>query len=249
MQELNALWWLVVILPPLLFIQRQVHREMQTIFYLITGRLDISIWLFSLIFFPGVFLHECSHYLMARILGVRTAGFSILPQVKSDGHIQMGFVETARSDMIRQALIGLAPLLSGCAVVAYIGIWRLGVTGLWLPLINLDGAAALDQLGLIYARPDFWLWFYLLFAVGSTMFPSRSDQRAWLPLAILVTLALGLAILAGAGGWMAAHMMPAVTTLFSGLASILAIILLVHLVIFIPLAFIRYFIAGLLRRA
>jgi hypothetical protein len=87
----------------------------------------------------------------------------------------------------------------------------------------------------VYAQPDFWLWFYLLFVVSSTMFPSRSDQRAWLPLIIFVCASLGLAILAGAGDWMMANLMPTVAILFSGLASILAISLLVHIIFYAPL--------------
>jgi hypothetical protein len=235
MVELGGWWWLVILLPPLLYIQRMLHREMQEIFYLLSGRQEVALLLFSMVFFPGVLLHESSHYLMARMLGVRTAGISIWPRMMTNGRLQLGYVETAKSDILRQALIGLAPLLAGCTVVVYVGIVRLGMTSIWQPLSRLDGSAILHQMGVVYAQPDFWLWFYLLFVVSSTMFPSRSDQRAWLPLIIFVCASLGLAILAGAGDWMMANLMPTVAILFSGLASILAISLLVHIIFYAPL--------------
>ena len=56
-------------LGPLLLLQRALHREIQVVFLLITRRPEITVALFSLLFFPGVLLHEGSHYLMAKILG------------------------------------------------------------------------------------------------------------------------------------------------------------------------------------
>ena len=50
-------------------------------------------------------------------LRVRTGRFSLLPKMLPDGHLRLGFVETARVDVVRDALIGLAPLLSGAVGV------------------------------------------------------------------------------------------------------------------------------------
>jgi len=233
MNDLNGLGWLVILLPLLLLIQRQMHRELQEIFLILSGRLDIALILFSIVFFPGVFLHETSHYLAARLLGVPTGRFSILPQVKKN-KLQLGYVETAQSDMVREALIGLAPLLSGCGVVVYVGIARLGLVDLWNSLSHWDSAGLLSQAGVIYRQPDFWLWFYLLFTVSSTMFPSRSDQRAWLPLAFFTLVLGGIGVFSGAGEWMFAHLKPMAGILFTSLASIFAISLLVHLIFYLP---------------
>ena len=51
--------------------------------------------IFSILFLPGVFLHEFSHFVMAKILRVRTGKFSIFPQSLPDGRLQLGYVETA----------------------------------------------------------------------------------------------------------------------------------------------------------
>ncbi|MBP1701841.1 MAG: putative rane protein, partial [Chloroflexi bacterium] len=95
MINLQALGWLLVILAPLLLFQRYLHRELQAVLLILTRRADLTIMLFSLIFLPGVVLHEASHWLMAKLLRVPTGRFSILPRPMGNGRLQMGFVETA----------------------------------------------------------------------------------------------------------------------------------------------------------
>ena len=90
---------------PLLFLQRFLQREIQSIFLLITRQPEISMALFSIIFLPGVVLHEVSHYLMAILLGVRTGRFSILPKKLEGGRIRLGYVETVSTDFVRDALV------------------------------------------------------------------------------------------------------------------------------------------------
>ena len=62
MQVLNDLVWLLLVLGPLLFLQRRLHTDIQLIFLHLTRRLELAIMCFSLLFFPGVLLHEGSHY-------------------------------------------------------------------------------------------------------------------------------------------------------------------------------------------
>ena len=175
--NLDGLLWLLLLLGPLLILQRSLHRETQVLFLVITRRPDISIALFSLLFFPGVLLHESSHYLMARLLGVHTGRFSLLPRSMDDGRLQLGFVETASSDWFRDALIGAAPLLTGGLFVAYAGLNRLGLLALWETFTLREGTALPDALSHLFGRPDFWVWFYLTLTVSSTMLPSASDRR------------------------------------------------------------------------
>ncbi len=93
----GTLLYLLLLLVPLLYLQRFLQREIQAIFLLITRQPEISMALFSLIFLPGVLLHEISHFLMAHLLGVRTGRFSIIPKKLEGGRIQLGYVETASS--------------------------------------------------------------------------------------------------------------------------------------------------------
>ena len=67
----NALW-LILTMALLAWLQMRLHQEVQLFFLLITRNPKLAILLFSLVFLPGVFLHEISHYLTAKLLRVRT---------------------------------------------------------------------------------------------------------------------------------------------------------------------------------
>lgn len=233
--QIDGLIWLVVCLAPFLLVQRWLHREIQAVFLLITRRPDLTIGLFSLLFFPGVLLHEASHFLMAQLLRVRTGRFSILPKVQPGGQLQLGFVETARADFLRDALIGMAPLVSGGAAIAYLGISRLGLTSLGIFVSRAQWPQLWQALVQLPDLPDFWIWFYLAFTISSTMLPSASDRRAWLPLAVILVILAGVAILAGAGPWILSNLAPRVNQLLLTLATIFGISLILHLFLAVPI--------------
>jgi hypothetical protein len=159
-----------------------LHRELQGIFLLLTRRPAVALGLFSLLFFPGVLLHEVSHFLTAKLLRVRTGRFSVMPKVLPDGRLRMGYVETAPSDTLRDALIGAAPLVTGSLLIAYLGAYRLGLSALATLALQENWDVFWAWLGALPNQPDFWLWFYLAFTISSTMLPSASDRRAWLPI-------------------------------------------------------------------
>ena len=232
--QLDGLRWAVLTLIPFIFLQRTLHRTLQAVFLLITRRAEVALAIFSLLFFPGVLLHEISHFLMAKVLWVRTGKFSLIPRRTEDGRLLMGFVETAPADILRDALIGAAPLLVGSAFVAFAGLFHLRVVTLWEALSALNVEAALAALGAVYNRPDFWLWFYLIVAVSSTMLPSHADRRAWLPVLLVILLLVGLAALVGAGPWMVANLAPLFNNALRALAIVLAISAVVHLVVLLP---------------
>jgi hypothetical protein len=235
----DGLIWLLLILGPLVFFQQRLHLEMQAIFLLITRRADLTLVLFSMLFFPGVVLHEGSHFLMARLLMVRTGRFSLLPRPLDGGRVRLGYVETERSDLVRDALIGLAPLIAGGVFVAYAGLARLGLHRLWDNLVLEGPRGLLEQLPGLQSMPDFWLWFYLLFVISSTMLPSASDRRAWLPLSLGVGLLLVLALLAGAGPWMLANLAPTLDRVLRAVAVVLTISLIIHLILLVPFYLLR----------
>lgn len=169
-------------LVPLVLLQRLLHREIQAVLLLLTRHPQLTVALFSILFFPGVFIHETSHYLMAKLLRVRTRGFSLIPNTLPDGRLQMGYVETEAADIVRDSLIGLSPLIAGSLFVAYAGLNRLHLHTLWDVLRN--GQINLFWMGLrlLPTVKDFYLWFYFTFAVSSTMMPSDSDRHSWIPM-------------------------------------------------------------------
>jgi hypothetical protein len=230
----DGLFWFLGCLAAFIFAQRRLHQELQVIFLLVTRHPTVTVGIFSLLLFPGVLVHELSHYLMARLLGVRTGRFSLLPAVLADGTVRLGYVETAQVDFGRDALIGIAPLLSGGALTAYLGIERLGFLQLAESFSRGGLGGFWQQFMALPQQSDFWLWFYLTLAISSTMLPSASDRRGWLPLGLTVGGLALLAVLAGAGPWMMENLAPGLNQLLRGLAVVLAISLVVHVVLLLP---------------
>jgi len=225
-------------LVPLIVLQRILHREIQAVFLILTRDIRLTMGIFSILFLPGVFLHELSHFVVAKILQVRTGKFSIFPQSLPDGRLQLGYVETARADVVRDSLIGAAPLIVGTLFVAYVAIYQLQLRVLWDVFRN--GQFDLFWMG-VRALPrvkDFYLWFYLAFAVSSTMMPSESDSHAWLELLISIGVLISIALLVGAGPWMLSNIAPRLSNFLSSVAVIFGLSGFVHVLLILPTALI-----------
>ncbi|MFQ5407983.1 MAG: hypothetical protein ACE5FI_06110 [Anaerolineales bacterium] len=198
MSFLAAWGWLLITLPPLLYLQRWITRHIQIIFQLLVQHDQIAIVLNQLLFIPGVLVHETSHWLMAKLVGARTVGFSIWPQRQDDGTLRMGFVQTERVDFVREALIGVAPLLAGSGVVVLISYSRLAAGDVGGALALGDLALAAERLRLADTR-DLLVWLYFLFTLSNTMLPSASDRRAWPTVVLLLAILGGLLAYLGVG--------------------------------------------------
>lgn len=195
-QALASFLWVAAALPVLLWLQRWIHRHLRGLAYLLTGRQSWAVILYALVLFPGVLLHELSHWLFANLLGVRTGAVSLLPRQQSDGSIQLGYVEYyrhGRLDPLRESLIGGAPLITGMLAILLIGIHIFDVPALRSALTSGEALTLTTALGQLFQTPDFFLWLYLIFVVSNAMLPSPSDRRAW-PAFIILLLA-GAAIL------------------------------------------------------
>jgi hypothetical protein len=243
---LESLIYLFLLFVPLLFLPRFLQREIQTIFLLITHQPEISLALFSLIFFPGVLLHESSHYLMAHLLGVRTGRFSLIPKKLGDGRLHLGYVETASTDFFRDALIGAAPLFAGGLFVGFIAVSQLSLNTLWESLVQGQTVSFRLILTSIMNQPDFWLWFYLVFTVSSTMMPSSSDRKAWLPLILVIAAISGLILLFGAGPWLYSHFGSVIKSAIDAITIVFGITVFIHICLLPPVWVIRKLLMHLL---
>ena len=192
-----SLVWLIIVFFLMLVLRRWIEAHVQGAAYLITGDPAVALWIFVLIFLPGTLVHELSHWLMARLLGVRTGRIVIWPQAKRDGTLWLGAIQIGRADPVRSSLIGLAPLMSGSLLVALIGAH--------LQLDALGDALASGRWELVWESlvhsmrlPDFWLWLYLLFAIANRMLPSPADREPWKPVIIFLTI---LSVVVISAGW------------------------------------------------
>jgi hypothetical protein len=226
--------WFILTLLPLVILQRLLHREIQAVLLIVTRSPQVTVGLFSILFFPGVFLHELSHFVMAKILRVQTGKTSLIPKSMPDGRLQMGYVETAQTDIVRDSLIGIAPLIAGSLFIAYAGLNRMGLDTLLGVLANGQIELFWAGLKLLPQVDDFLLWFYLAFAVSSTMMPSESDRHAWLPLGLWTAGLLTLAIFAGAGTWMFDNIAPLLNNFLGSVATLFGLSVALHIILLLP---------------
>lgn len=245
--QFTSLGWFLVGVIGLAFLQRRLHQEIQSVLFLITRRIDLALAIFSILFLPGVLIHELSHYLAARLLRVPVGRFSIIPQSLPDGRLRMGYVETAQTDFFRDAVIGAAPLICGSIFVAYAGFLHLDFPTLWERVSSGDFLSMLSSITLAINQPDFWIWFYMIFVVSSTMFPSESDRRAWGPILLTIAIFLALLFVAGAGPWLWENLASYLLRLMQILSLIFILSALVHLILWPPFWLLRLFLERIFR--
>ena len=215
----------------LLLMDRALHYRMQLLLLQFARRRGIALVLYYLILFPGVLLHELSHYLAATVLLVRTYGFSVWPKFGKDDSLELGAVTVERTDFLRQTLIGAAPLLVGATAVILIGTWRLNFGDLLaaVSLGDFDGIRA--ALIALWQHDDAWLWLYLMFCIGNSLLPSASDRRSW-PLTTLgVAVIVGVLAFVGLGSLAAQLLAGPVDWAARALATAFALITLLDLLV------------------
>ena len=186
---------LLMIVAPLLWLRRWITLHLQGLGLLLWSHSDMAMVLYFLALLPGIALHELSHWLFAKGLGVRTGKVTLWPARQKGGRMRLGSVEMVRSDPFRGSLIGLAPLITGSGVIFLIGDRVLSVNRAVDALLTADWRAAWASLAAYGQAADLWLWLYVVFAVSNTMWPSESDRQSWLT-AFLFVAAIGLATFA-----------------------------------------------------
>jgi hypothetical protein len=173
----------------ILLLSRISLKNSQTIYiglYKITKTRSLAQALFGLFFLPGIIIHELSHALIATFLGVRLGKINLFPSIYShQKQLVLGSVEVAKTDFIRQSLIGAAPTLIGSLIL----LW---LTSLVFPtltqfnvsqLINLINHSSLVMVAAIY----------LIFVISSTFQTSSSDRTAW-PLFLLLIAIISIVL-------------------------------------------------------
>jgi hypothetical protein len=233
--------WLFASMFPFIMAQRWLSRELQLVLLLFTRKQTFALGIYSILLFPGVFLHEVSHFLVARVMLVRTGKVSLFPRLMPDGLLRLGYVETEKADVFRSAFIGAAPIVTGGIAITYLWANQLGLEPLVRELINGHLQNFMEGLKILSSQSGFWVWAYLALAISSTMLPSASDRRSWPSFLFVAVLLIGLGALLGMGGWLTDNAAPWFNTRLIDLSKALAISLGLQVVLAIPLCILRYF--------
>ena len=150
----------------------QLVRQLTRLIHNLGGGQRGTIITWSIIFLPGTIIHEVSHFLVAAFTGARTGRVEIFPEyledeVDSDKKgVALGYVQTQTLNPIRGFLVGIAPFISGIALMIFLASQIQG---------SYEGKNY--QLLIILG--------YLFFTIANSFFPSWSDIKQTLPLVVI----------------------------------------------------------------
>ena len=170
MSLLVLLLWLAVTYTLLFLFRFLLISRFSGLALLIFNRPGLGVTLFNILLFPGVIIHELSHFLMAAMLNVPTGKITIFPH-QDEGEQRLGSVQIAHTDPLRESLIGGAPLVTASVSLVALAHWQF--PGLF------TSAPTLTQIIPPLSHLQTWIWFYAVFTLSNTMFTSKSDRRAW----------------------------------------------------------------------
>lgn len=241
-------FWVAITLPIIYFFHRWIHRHLHGVALLLTGNKSWAIILYAIVLFPGVLLHELSHWLTATLLGVRTGKFSVLPKTNADGYIQLGYVEYYKSKQvgpIRESLIGAAPLITGTIVILLIAFKIFDVTILAGAVQSGNIEQLTDALTQLFGTTDFLLWLYLLFTIANAMMPSGSDRRAWPAFALFMILLAVVLYILGLANVLVERLVGPVSTTFGYLGLAYSLVIGVDLVFMLIIYLVEWILSRL----
>lgn len=158
----------ILALVVLYILSRIFIQKLFIVLYRLTKSREKASFLLSLIFLPGTFIHEISHFITALFLLVPVGELNFIPEVSDDG-LKLGSVKIGETDFIRGTLIGIAPFLVGGSLI----LWLISFTLLPGNLNNPWIVALL---------------IYIVFEITHTMFSSWSDLYSVLELVIFVII-------------------------------------------------------------
>lgn len=140
----------------LYFVSQKIHRLNARLLITLTKNAKITIWLMSLIFFLGTFIHELSHLLTAQLLGVATGKMKLTPSLDAE-NLVLGSVQIEKVGGIKRLLIGVAPFI-------------VGLTFTILLIIFLNQTKDLPIIASVVI-------YYSIFVLTNCMFPSIVDLK------------------------------------------------------------------------
>ena len=153
--DLSLFWVLLIFLQLILlsFISNKLFSRIYLFLHKIFKKDTTVVFIVSLLFLPGTFIHELCHAMAATFLGSRVTAFSIWPKIEGDS-IKMGYAEVEVLDIFRNSLIGIAPLLVGTFALYFL-------------------SSSFQSADLVYKI----IYLYFIFQISNSMFLSPADVR------------------------------------------------------------------------
>ena len=124
LEALPALLLLALALGLIYLLHRRLSGLISNLVQLAGGNINIVALVLFIIFLPGIIVHELSHFLMAKMLGLRAGRFRVWPEVQRDS-IGLGSVSVEQADAVRGSLVGAAPLITGTVLLTLLGLYVL----------------------------------------------------------------------------------------------------------------------------
>jgi len=230
----------------LYWLQRWISQHVQGIGILLFNSSNAGMALLWFVLLPGVLLHEVSHWLMAKLLGVPTGRLRLSPTVQGK-QVVLGSVEVKRTDPVRDSLVGLAPFLAGTLVLLAIGYWVFDAASLGLAWQRGAWGQMTELLLGAFQIDDAALWLYLIFAVSNAMMPSPSDRESWRLVLVYLAVVAGVMLVFGWLPSLPASLVDALTGGLRMLTYAFALALLIDLVFAAALALLELLLSALRR--
>lgn len=219
-----------------------VHQHVFKVGWLVTQNYQTTTILYYAFFLPGVLLHELTYWLAAGAVNVRAERSIKWPEKQEVGELKLNFIQiSTRAGIYRRAIISIMPLAVGILSIWWISanIYDLQAVVSVMSTGDLNDVAEAIQL-LLHA-PNFWLWAYVIFTVGNTMFPQiPRDLRGWRTLLLIAGSIVVVLTIIGLGGEIFQALNTPLNSLFEVLESALVLILLTDFLVVLILGTIEY---------
>lgn len=157
---------------------RFLFKSFYALLYFVFHSQKAAIFLISGFFLPGVLVHELAHLIVAELLRVRTHGVEFVPEL-TGASLKMGSVRVEKSDIIRNLLIGIAPVVVG-SVLLTLSMYVLGRVFFYSQMFS-------SPLSFVVSV----LVGYVVFVVTNTMFSSKKDVEGLLEALVIGGIIVG----------------------------------------------------------
>ncbi|MEZ4656599.1 MAG: hypothetical protein R2911_03435 [Caldilineaceae bacterium] len=178
----------ILTLVALSWCSRQISEHIQLLAVNITGSTNAATVAIFLVLLPGVIIHEGAHWITAYLLGLKPSKFRVWPK-KQGKFLGLGSISIRSGGLLKDSLVGLAPLIVGSILVAGISHRVFNAQIMASALMQGQWRGGLEAFLGAFRQPDGPLWAYLLFTISNAMMPSPSDREPVTPVAQYALLA------------------------------------------------------------